>query len=170
MKYWTAGFGWSLLLAFFIIFFTMLHGAVTAYQTSTIDQAQQALNQIIAERETLTAYAIFTNNLYATWTLIVPIIGIFPFLVVMYNTGWIIGELSLAIGIHPTITISNIIVTMFVEVLAYIIMLGENIYLSFLTLTGGGARERLPYTLLSAILYVILLFIAAGIEISVIGA
>jgi len=170
MKYCTAGFGWSLLLAFFIIFLTMLQGAVTAYRTSTIDQAQQALNQIIAERETLTAYAIFTNNLHATWTLFVPIIGIFPFLVVMYNTGWIIGELSLASGIHPSIVLTNLIVTMFVEMLAYIIMLGENIYLSFLTLTGGGVRERLPYTLLSAIIYVILLFIAAGIEIVMIGA
>jgi len=170
MKYLTAGFGWSLLTAFFLISFILLQGAVTAYHTSTISQAQQTFNQILAERETLTAYAIFANNLYASWTLIVPIVGIFPFLIVMYNTGWIIGELSLAAGVYPTIIVWNLITTMFLEILAYTIMLGENIYLSFLILTRGGAKDRLSYALLSLILYVLLLFIAAGVEIALIGA
>jgi len=168
MKYWTSGFGWSLLIAFFIIFTVMLQSSVTAYRTVTVDQAQQTFNQMVSERETLTAMDIFINNVLATWTLIVPIIGIFPFIVVMYNTGWVIGELSLVYNIYPSIVLQNLIVVGFTEILAYVIMLGENIYFSVLTLTGNGARERLPYVALSVILYLTLLFIGSILEISMI--
>jgi len=168
MRYWTSGFGWSLLVAFFIIFFVMLQSAVTAYRTVSMDQAQQAFNQMVTEREKLTAVDIFINNLWSTWTLIIPIIGIFPFIVVMYNTGWLIGELSLVYNIYPTIVLQNLVVIGFVEILAYVILLGENIYFSTLTLTGGPYRERIPYVILSAILYLILLFVAAAIEIYII--
>ena len=169
MKYWTSGFGWSLLIAFIMIFLIMLQAAVTAYRTVSVNEAQQTFNQIMAERETLTAFDIFMNNLAASWTLIIPIVGIFPFLVVIYNTGWIIGVLSLAYGIYPAIILQNLIVVGFTEILAYVFLLGENIYLSALTLTGGGARERLPYSLYSIIIYLIMLFIGAIMEISTIA-
>jgi len=169
MRYWTSGFGWSLLVAFFIIFFVMLQSAVTAYRTVSTGQAQQAFNQMMAEREKLTAMDIFINNLWSTWTLIIPIIGIFPFIVVMYNTGWLIGELSLVYNIYPTIVLQNLVVIGFVEILAYVILLGENIYFSTLTLTGGAYKERIPYVISSAILYLILLFVAAAIEICIIA-
>jgi len=171
MKYWTSGFGWSLLIAFLLIFIVMLQAAVTAYRTVPEDQAQQAFNQMMAEREKLTAIDIFINNLRSTWTLIVPIIGIIPFIVVMHNTGWIIGELSLVYNIYPSIVLQNLMVIGFTEILAYTIMLGENIYFSASTLTGGTSQaiDRTPHFILSTILYVILLFIGAVIEVMVIS-
>ena len=65
--------------------------------------------------------------------------------------------------------LQNLVVIGFVEILAYVILLGENIYFSTLTLTGGPYKERIPYVIVSAILYLILLFVAAAIEICIIA-
>jgi len=170
MKYWTSGFGWSLLIAFFLIYFVMLQAAVTAYRTVPMDQARQTFNQMMTERSKLTAMDIFINNLYASWTLIIPIIGIFPFIVVMYNTGWVIGEMSLVYNIYPSVILHYLLIAGFVEILAYAILLAENIYFSALTLMGGSYKERIPYIVVSAILYVFLLYVAAVLEAIVIAA
>jgi len=170
MKYWTSGYGWSLLIAFFLIYFVMLQAAVTAYRTVPIDQARQTFEQMMAKRSELTATDIFTNNLYASWTLIIPIIGIFPFIVVMYNTGWVIGEMSLIYNIYPSVILHYLFVAGFVEILAYAILLAENIYFSALTLMGGSYKERIPYIAVSAILYAFLLYVAAVLEAIVIAA
>jgi len=162
LRYLTAGFGWSLLVAFFIIFLVLSHAAVTAYRTVSPSEAEQTVKEMQAEK--VSAGSIFMNNLLASWTLIVPIVGIFPFLFVIYNAGWVIGLIGLAQNVYPTAIIRNLYTVLFVEFLAYTIALAENIYISYLTLTRGGAAERLPHTIKSYVLYVILLMVGAVME------
>jgi len=164
LRYLTTGFGWSLLVAFFIIFLVLSHAAVTAYRTVTPSEAEQTVKEIQAQAEKATAESIFINNFFASWTLFIPIVGIFPFLFVIYNTGWVIGLIGLVQDVYPTAIIQNLYTVMFVEFLAYIIALAENIYISYLTLTRGGAAERLPHTIKSYVLYVILLMVGAVME------
>ena len=168
MRYLTSGYGWSLLLSFTLMFAVMLQASVTAYETVSPAEAQQTLQKIEEERATATAASIFMNNLIASSTLFIPIIGVFPFLFVIYNTGWIIGSMSLAYGIYPFTVVSNLFVVNFTEILAYSILMAENVYMSFLTLTRSGATERLPNSIKSILLYFILLFMASLLEINMI--
>jgi len=170
MRYLTAGYGWSLLLSFTLIFAVTLQASITAYETASPAEAQQTIHRIEEERAEATAASIFLNNLQASSTLFIPIIGVFPFLFVMYNTGWIIGELSLAYGVYPSTVVSNLFVVNFTEILAYTILMAENVYISFLTLTRSGATTRLPNSIKSIFLYFLLLFIASIVEVNLIRA
>lgn len=169
-RYFSGGFAWSLLVSFILILFVMSTGAMEAYRTITPEQAQETLEEIERQRMEATATSLFLNNFLVSWPLFVPIVGIFPFLMVLYSTGQIIGTLSLAYGLYPTGVITNLIVLGFMEILAYNILLAENVYTSFLALTKTGASERVATQFFkSAILYMLLLFIAAALEMATIG-
>jgi len=162
-RYLTAGFGWSLLFAFIVINIALYMGASNAYRTTSVEEAEAYLTQMKAARQEWTPRDIFIHNLKLTWFIIVPTIGAFPFFFVMYQTGWTIGVLSVAYGIAPQTLIAFAWTRGFLEMLAYVIALAENMYLTAMLL-AEKFRERLPQSAKSWVLYVLLLMIGAVTE------
>jgi len=139
--------------------------ANNTYLTATIYEANQTLRQIQAQRETATAGKIFLNNLLVSLPLIVPAVGLFPFIIAWINTGQTIGLLSLATGMPPAQYVLSIVTLAFPEILAYTVIMSENLLLTYKILTKTGATERLKtQTLKSIIIYVVLLILGAVTE------
>jgi len=142
-NYLTRGFLLTLIASFTFLVVLLAFTANSAYQTATMEEANQNMQQIQTERQTITAEKIFLNNLLISLPLIIPAVGLVPFLMVWANTGTVIGLLAKAIGITPTTYISNLIILAFPEILAYAILMAENIYLTLLVITRTGAKARL---------------------------
>jgi hypothetical protein len=148
---------------FLVIFLAVV--ADSTYRTATIQEANQTLQQIQTERETATAGKILLNNLLVSLPLIIPAVGLFPFILVWINTGQTIGLLSLATGIPPTQYVLSIVILAFPEILAYTVLMSENLLLTYKILTKTGATTRLKtQTLKSIIIYAILLILGAITE------
>jgi len=151
--------------------FIFLVGYLTAvanqtYTTASIQTANKVRQAIEEERQTITAQEIFLNNLIVSISLTVPLIGLIPFLVTWHNTAVTIGLLSKAYAIPPTTSIMNLITLAFPELLAYTVIMSENIYVSLLTILRLGAKQRVTsQSWKSLILYLILLWIGAITEV-----
>jgi uncharacterized membrane protein SpoIIM required for sporulation len=171
MQYLTRGFLLTLIIAFALLIISLTITANNTYQTATIEEANQTLQQIQTERETITPQKVFINNLLISLPMIIPAVGLIPFLIAWANTGTIIGLLAKATGIPPTTYIQNLTILAFPEILAYAVLLSENIYLSTLILTKAGAKARLTTQSWKTILfYIILLFIGAVSEVAMIAS
>jgi len=142
-NYLTRGFLLTLIASFTFLVASLTYTANNAYQTATMEEANQTLRQVQTERQTITAEKIFINNLLISLPLVIPAVGLVPFLIAWMNTGTVIGLLAKATGITPTTYISNLIILAFPETLAYTILMSENIYLTLLIITRTGAKPRL---------------------------
>jgi len=162
-QYLTRGFLLTLIIAFAFLIVSLAIVANNAYQTATMEEANQTLRQIQTERETATAQTIFFNNLLISLPMIIPAVGLIPFLIAWANTGTVIGLLAKAVGMPPTVYIQNLTILAFPEILAYAVLLSENIYLSTLILTKAGAKARLTTQSWKTILFYIALLIIGAI-------
>lgn len=160
----------SALAAFFLLIATLTVVANNVYMATTMESANQTLRQIEAERETVTWQKIFLNNLFISLPLVIPAIGLIPFLFAWVNTGATIGMLAKATGIQPATYVLTVATLAFPEILAYTLLTAENIYLSALTLTGAGAKARLGHSWKTIIFYMLLLFIGAVSEALMLGS
>jgi len=155
----------AMIIVFIFLVFSLYVTANNTYKTSTMETANQTLQEIEAQRQTVTAFDIFINNMLISLSMLVPAVGLAPFLLAWINTGQTIGLLSLATGIPPLQYVSNIVILAFPEILAYTVIMSENLLLTYKTLTRTGAKERLTaQTWKSIILYVLLLIIGAVTE------
>jgi uncharacterized membrane protein SpoIIM required for sporulation len=169
-QYLTRGFLLTLIIAFTFLIISLVITANNAYQTATIEEANQTLQQIQTERETATAQTIFFNNLLISLPMIIPAVGLISFLFAWANTGIVIGLLAKATGILPTVYVQNLTILAFPEILSYSILMAENIYLSALILTRAGAKVRLTsQSWKSLLLYLAFLLLGAITEATMIG-
>ena len=169
MQYLTRGFLLTLIIAFAFLIISLTITANNTYQTATIEEANQTLQQIQTERETITPQKVFINNLLISLPMIIPAVGLISFLFAWANTGIVIGLLAKATGIPPTTYIQNLTILAFPEILSYSILMAENIYLSTLILTKAGAKARLTTQSWKTILfYIALLIIGAITEVAMI--
>ncbi len=163
--YFTRGFALTLIAAFLFLVGFIFVSANQAYLTASPEVANQTRRQVEAERQTLTFQAIFLNNLLVSIALVVPAIGVFPFLIVWHSTGQTIGLLSKAYGAPPSSYILNLTVLGFPEICAYSFLLSENIYFTLLVIFRGGGKERLfKCSWKSLLIYLTLLIIGAATE------
>jgi hypothetical protein len=170
MQYLTRGFLLTLITAFIFLIISLTITAYNTYTTATIEEANQTLQQIQTERETITLQAIFFNNLLISLPMIIPAVGLIPFLFAWANTGTVIGLLAKATGILPTVYVQNLTILAFPEILSYSILMAENIYLSALILTRAGAKVRLTsQSWKSLLLYLAFLLLGAITEATMIG-
>jgi len=164
-EYLTSAFLLLLCLSFIMLEGMLYFAANQTYLTTTANEAEEMQEQIEKERQTITAFTIFLNNFQVSILLIIPLIGLFYFGWVWNNTAIVIGMLSKAYGINPAIYISTITILVFPEIAAYTVMVAENIYVTLLALTRGGAMERLKHqTWKSLTIYTVLLFVGAVLE------
>jgi uncharacterized membrane protein SpoIIM required for sporulation len=164
-SYLSRSFLITLAVAFTFLVISLAVVANSTYQTATMQEANQTLQQIQTERETTTAGKIFLNNLLVSFPLVIPAVGLFPFIIAWINTGQTIGLLSLATGIPPTPYVLNIVTLAFSEILAYTVLMSENLLLSYKILTKTEATARLKtQTLKSIIIYMALLILGAITE------
>ena len=169
-QYLTRGFLLTLIIAFTFLIISLAITANNTYQTATIEEANQTLQQIQTERETATVQTIFFNNLLISLPMIIPAVGLISFLFAWANTGIVIGLLAKATGILPTVYVQNLTILAFPEILSYSILMAENIYLSALILTRAGAKVRLTsQSWKSLLLYLAFLLLGAITEATMIG-
>jgi len=169
-QYLTRGFLLTLIIAFTFLIISLVITANNTYQTATIEEANQTLQQIQTERETATVQTIFFNNLLISLPMIIPAVGLISFLFAWANTGIVIGLLAKATGILPTVYVQNLTILAFPEILSYSILMAENIYLSALILTRAGAKVRLTsQSWKSLLLYLAFLLLGAITEATMIG-
>ena len=159
MPWMSRGYLASLLFSALLLYFVALHAAGQAYRLPEVNVTKPS--------EPPTAAEIFLHNLSVSWYLLVPAVGLFPFLWVWYATGLSIGAAAKALGVPPLYAIFTTTTVVFPEFLAYTVMTAENIYSSVKLLTGDRSRFGRPY-LTSFLLYLILLFIGALWEASLI--
>jgi len=164
-NYLTKGFLLSLTTAFILLIAILVITANNTYRTATIEEVNPTLQQIQTERQTITWQKIFINNMLISLPLIIPAVGLVPFLSAWINTGAVIGLLAKATGIPPNLYIQNLVILAFPEILAYTVLTAENIYFTILILTRAGAEKRLTtQSWKTLIAYVALLFIGAVTE------
>jgi uncharacterized membrane protein SpoIIM required for sporulation len=136
-----------------------------AYLTATPEAANETLHQFQTEAQSLTAIRIFINNLIASLSMIIPAIGLVPFMIIWHNSAYAVGLLCQARHITPITGVLNLITLGFLEILAYTVLMSENLYIVILGLSKKGAKERIrTQSWKTFILYVTLLFFAAVVE------
>jgi len=168
--YMSRGFMLCLIFSFILLVGILYVSASQAYVYGSVEEANQIRELIETERQEVSAQSIFFNNLLISSLMIVPAVGLAPFLIAWHNTGRIIGLLSLAYGVPPSTYISNLIVLAFPELLSYTVLFAENIYVTVLALFKAGAKQRITaQSWKSLILYLILLYIGAVTEVMMVG-
>ncbi|RLI47127.1 hypothetical protein DRO69_01420 [Candidatus Bathyarchaeota archaeon] len=169
--YLSRGFMLCLIFSFILLVGILYVSANQAYVYGSVEEANQTRELIETERQEVSAQSIFLNNLLISLPMIVPAVGLAPFLIAWHNTGWIIGLLSLAYGVPPSTYISNLIVLAFPELLSYAVLCAENIYVTVLALFKAGAKQRITqHSWKSFIFYILLLFIGAVSEANMIAS
>jgi len=165
MTYLTRGFMLSLIFSFTLLVGVLYVSANQAYIYGSAEAANQTREWLETERQTITIQSIFVNNFIISIPMIIPAVGLVPFYIAWQNTGQVIGLLSLAYNVHPSIYIGNLIMLGFTEILAYTFLSAENIYVTMLALLKAGAKERITQqSWKTLIIYLILLFLSAATE------
>lgn len=161
------GFVWCFLVSFLLLVGSLWFVADLAYRRVSLEEAllvQNALKARISER---TALEIFANNFTASWFLIVPYLGLIPFIIALCNTAWLVGVLAVAQQTAPQTLIAKLLTFGLAEILAYTVMLAENLYLSWILVKKPreDAKTRLTsHSWKSFLLYLVLLFLGAVLE------
>ena len=168
--YFTRGFFISLVVSFLFLVGFLFAVSYRTYVTASLEEANQTYNYIEQQRASATLQSILINNLMVSLPLLIPMVGLVPFLYVWYNTGTVIGLLSLAYHIPPTIYVLELTVLAFPEFLSYTFLFAENLYVSYLALTRSSPKQRIvKHSWKSIIIYIFLLALSAGLEAAMIG-
>jgi len=170
MAYFTKGFTVSVMFSFILLVSALYLWANQTYLTATPEQVNETLQEIEAQRKEITVASVFLNNLFVSWFLVVPIIGLMLFAFVWYNTACVIGVLAQAYDISPATYVFSLTILAFLEIFAYSLLLGESLYITFLGLLKSGAKERVKtQSWKTFLLYILLLFFGALTEMIYIG-
>ena len=169
-SYFNSGFTLALIVSLLITFTVWIFGSYQAFLSSneTVSEAVSEWHNIASQTQTW--QSIFFHNLKVTCLLIVPLIGIFWWVFIATSNGFLIGALAAYYKISPIILTVKLWanpVGVF-EMGAYILMFAENIYTCSLTLKGKALKRIKNHYWKTIILYVVMLFIAANIEIQLI--
>lgn len=174
-RWFTKRFLILIILTFIAFLVIMYASANQAYDYAhTADGAviaNQTANQISSERQVADSFTIFLNNFEISVVAAFPIVGIFPLIITLANTGQILGLLAAVVGISPFSYFEAISLIMLPETLAYSLLAAEGTYVGALLLTRSGATQRiLRHSWKTFILYVLILFVTAVVEGILIGA
>lgn len=170
MVYFSKGFVALILLVYLALVGSLFLVANQTYGSASLSDATAVQQATTQEQQALTTETIFLHNFEASIPLAIPFFGLFPFMLAWFNTGQVIGYLSLAYGVSPSAYVLNIATLGVLELVAYAVLIAENIYIVILAVTRMGAKERIKtQSWKSVILYVVLLFVAAIVEMMIIG-
>jgi len=131
----TRGYASSLLLSLVMIMAVISYGAVLTYDTMNPAEAQTFVNSISGSVPP-TALNIFLNNLALSIPLLVPMLGLIPFGLTLYNTGRALGAVAIVKSLPYTTVLATALSANPLEITAYAILLAENIYTSYLAIKG----------------------------------
>jgi uncharacterized membrane protein SpoIIM required for sporulation len=144
-----------------------LYGITSAGQSA----AKNTLNQRSQVWQTWTVSSVFVNNFEQSIMLVIPVLGLILFLFVMNNTGQFIGLLAAATGTAPWFYILELIFASngvgILEIGAYALLAAEATYVLYLWITHQDPLSRIKtHSWKSFLLYVVLLFVAAWLEVN----
>jgi len=166
-RYFTRGFTIALIAVFIAFFFTLFLSASRSYLLGAtpegIATAENMRQTVESQRQTITPQDIFINNLLVSSVLFLPLVGLFIFITILLNTGYVLGLLSTAYNASPLMYVVSIFsVGGWIEMMAYTFLAAENIYILFLVITQSGAAERLKnHSWKTALIYITLLLVGA---------
>jgi len=137
-----------------------------------IKQSSEQVNATVQEieqmRQTVTAFDIFTNNVFIALISAVPIAGVLFYLFVSYNTGMVYGAIGKYYGLTELQTMSLAFTNYIgiVETLASCILVAESILIVYLLIKDREeAVERLKnHSWKSLLICVIMLLFGAFVE------
>jgi hypothetical protein len=156
----------------FICFYAVMYfSAVQFYNLGITPQGQEQANttatQIDTLRQTTTWQSIFVNNFKVSIVLLLPAVGLISFMVVLFNTGQVLGLLAASNSINPfTYLVATAIPVGIIETMAYSVLSAEMTYVLALLLSDKSLGfERLQkHSWKSFLIYVGVLILGAVIE------
>lgn len=162
-----------ILVVTFICFYAiMFFSAMQFYNLGITPQGQEQANQTATQidtlRQTTTWQSIFVNNLSVSIVLLLPAVGLIAFMIVLFNTGQVLGLLAASNGIHPfTYLVATAIPVGIIETMAYSVLSAEMTYVLALFLSDKSlAYERLGrHSWKSFLVYIVVLILGAVVEI-----
>lgn len=179
-EYFSRKFVMSLLIALVVTVLAVAFGASLGIHVpeSEAEEYWEILDEQVGET---TWASIFLNNLSLSLLTLIPFLGIGIMLFIMFNTGFFLGAVSVVI--IPADPLTRLLVVLFVTFLfpgiivaffefgAYILLLGEVLYTTYLGLTKSGAKERLrTHFWKTLLIYTAMLLIGALVESVLIAA
>ncbi len=168
--YFSRQFIYTLIVSAVTIFVSLTYGASRGNQVD-IDVANQTLTEVATMAGEATWVSIFINNVSITLLTFLPILGLVLMIYVQYNTGWYLGALAKAYDMDYIVATSLILTSVvgLLEYSAYIIALGESMFLVY-SAAQKGLKERLMYHSWKSIIIVVsLLFIGGVVEAFLLG-
>ncbi len=163
--YFSKSFIYTLIVSAIIIFISLTYGASRGNQVE-IEVANQTLTEVETMASESTWFSIFINNVSMSLVTFIPLLGAVWMIYVQYNTGWYLGAIAKAYNVDYIMATSIILTSIvgLIEYSAYIIALGESMFLVY-SATQGEFKERLiQHSWKSIIIVVSLLFIGGVIE------
>ena len=164
----------SLIIALIVTLVTVILGAWLGTHVSE-SEAKEIWNILDKQVREATWHDIFFHNLSLSVLTLIPFIGVGWMLFIMFNTGFFLGAISVVL--LPGDPITRLILVLFVtfvfpgfvvaffEFGAYILLMGEVFYVTYLALTRSGAKQRLrKHFWKTLLIYVVMLLIGALIE------
>lgn len=164
----------SLLVALFLISATVILGAWLGTYASE-SEARELWDVVEEQASEATWHSFFLHNLSLSLLTLIPFIGVGFMLFVMFNTGFILGAVSVVI--FPGDRLTRLVLVLFAvfvfpgiavalfEFGAYIILLGEVLHVTYLALTRSGAKQRLrKHFWKTMLIYIVMLLIGALVE------
>ena len=168
--YFSKPFICTLIVSAIIVFVSLTYGASRGNQVEI-----EVANQTLAEVETMasesTWFSLFINNVSIALMTFIPLIGAVWMIFVQYNTGWYLGAMAKAYNVDYIMATSIILTSIvgLIEYPAYIIALGESMFLVY-SAAKREAKERLiQHSWKSIIIVVSLLFIGGVVEAFLLG-
>jgi hypothetical protein len=126
------------------------------------DNLNQTVNTM-KQDDTLLPY-IFGNNFMICLLMFIPVIGPLLGFYILFNTGTVIGAVSIAEGIHPIIALAVTLIPIgLIEFTAYSTAMTESIWL-FRRITQKRGIHELKNTCVFISIAAVLLFLGAVIE------
>lgn len=168
--YFSKPFIYTLIVSAIIVFVSLTYGASRGNQVEI-----EVANQTLAEVETMasesTWFSLFINNVSIALMTFIPLIGAVWMIFLQYNTGWYLGAMAKAFNVDYIMATSIILTSIvgLIEYPAYIIALGESMFLVY-SAAKREAKERLiQHSWKSIIIVVSLLFIGGVVEAFLLG-
>jgi len=136
-----------------------------------IEVANQTLTEVQTIAGESTWLSIFINNVGMALVTFIPLLGTAWMIFVQYNTGWYLGAMAKAYNVDYIVAASIILTSVvgLIEYSAYIIALGESMFLVYSAIQGEFKERLIQHSWKSIVIVVSLLFIGGVIEAFLLG-
>lgn len=153
-------------LVFLILFYIFLSYSAIQFYNLGITPQGASLTAQAASHSTVNATEFFLNNLKISISLFIPIVGMLYFFTAVIASGHVLGLLAASCGVNPLIYVLGVSIPVgIVEFAAYSVLAAEITWLTILTFSQTGAKQRLvQQTWKTIILYFVLLVVSAVLE------